>query len=80
METIERKTLLYKSGLGFWCVNHVQGCSHGCLYPCYAFMMAKSYGRAADYGDWTKPRLVAEAASGARSESSPSSARRRARR
>ena len=62
METIERKTLLYKSGLGFWCVNHVQGCSHGCLYPCYAFMMARSYGRAADYGDWTKPRLVAGAA------------------
>lgn len=36
METVTRKSLLYKSGLGFFCVNHVQGCAHGCLYPCYA--------------------------------------------
>jgi hypothetical protein len=31
MERIRRKSLLYRSGLGFWCVNHVQGCAHGCL-------------------------------------------------
>jgi len=61
METITRKSLLYKSGLGFYCVNHAQGCSHGCRYPCYAFMMARSYGRAASYGDWCKPKLVANA-------------------
>ncbi len=30
MEQIRRKSLLYRSGLGFWCVNHVQGCAHGC--------------------------------------------------
>ena len=38
-----RKTLLYKTGVeyGDYTINHIQGCSHGCLYPCYAFMMAK---------------------------------------
>lgn len=49
MDTIIRKTLLYRSGLGFHCVNHAQGCGHGCLYPCYAYMMAHSYGRAKTY-------------------------------
>jgi DNA repair photolyase len=61
METITRKSLLNKSALGFLCVNHVQGCSHGCLYPCYAFSMARSYGRAKGLEDWTRPKLVANA-------------------
>ena len=61
METIIRKSLLNRSALGFLCVNHVQGCSHGCLYPCYAFSMAKGYGRAKDYADWIKPRIVGNA-------------------
>ena len=61
MESITRKTMLYKSGLGFFCVNHVQGCSHGCLYPCYAYMMAHTYGRAKTYAEWRKPKLVANA-------------------
>ncbi len=61
MDSITRKTMLYKSGLGFFCVNHVQGCSHGCLYPCYAYMMAHTYGRAKTYAEWRKPKLVANA-------------------
>lgn len=61
METITRKTLLYRSGLGFYCINHVQGCAHGCRYPCYAYMMARSYGRAKTYAEWCRPRLVANA-------------------
>ncbi len=61
MEEITRKSLLYKSGLGFWCINHVQGCSHGCHYPCYAWMMAHSRGRAETYADWCRPHLVANA-------------------
>jgi len=61
METITRKSLIYKSGLGFYCLNHVQGCSHGCRYPCYAFSMAKHYGRATDYSQWCKPKLVSNA-------------------
>jgi len=59
METITRKSLIYKSGLGFYCINHVQGCSHGCLYPCYAFQMAKQYGRVLSYDEWCAPKLVA---------------------
>jgi DNA repair photolyase len=61
METITRKSLIYKSGLGFYCLNHVHGCSHGCRYPCYAFSMAKHYGRAAGYNEWCRPKLVANA-------------------
>jgi DNA repair photolyase len=61
MNDITRKSLLYKSGLGFWCINHVQGCSHGCLYPCYAYMMAHSRGRAETYNHWCTPSLVANA-------------------
>ena len=47
MKTIKRKSLLYKSEVeyGNFCLNHVLGCSHGCLYPCYAFNMAKRYGK-----------------------------------
>ena len=61
MEEITRKSLLYKSGLGVWCINHVQGCSHGCRYPCYAWMMAHSRGRAETYADWCRPVIVANA-------------------
>lgn len=62
MESITRKKLLYRSGLGFWCVNAAQGCSHGCRYPCYAFMMGRSYGRTSSYEEWCRPKLVSNAA------------------
>ena len=62
METITRKSLLYKSGLGFYCINHVQGCSHGCRYPCYAWMMAHSHGRIHTLTEWCTPKLVVNAA------------------
>ena len=47
---IERKSLLYKTDVeyGDYTINHVQGCSHGCLYPCYAYMMAKRFGKIKD--------------------------------
>ncbi len=61
MEYITRKSLLYKSGLGFYCINHVQGCWHGCRYPCYAYMMARTHGRVNTYDDWCRPKLVANA-------------------
>ena len=61
MEIITRKTLLYRSGLGFYCINHVQGCRHGCRYPCYAYLMARSHGRIKTYADWCLPRLVTNA-------------------
>ncbi len=58
-----RKTLLYKTGVeyGDYTINHVLGCSHGCTYPCYAFMMARRFGRIKDYQDWLEPKLVENA-------------------
>ena len=61
--TITRKSLLYRSKVeyGGWTVNHVQGCSHGCRFPCYAMMLAKRFGRAAGYDEWIVPRVVGNA-------------------
>jgi DNA repair photolyase len=61
LESIERKSLLYRSGLGFYCINHVLGCSHGCRYPCYAYLMATHHGRVRDYEEWRRPRIVGNA-------------------
>lgn len=57
---MERKTLIYKTGVeyGDYTLNHIQGCSHGCKYPCYAFMMAKRFGKVKTYEDWIKPCIV----------------------
>lgn len=63
MEYITRKSLLYKTKVeyGDYTINHVQGCSHGCKYPCYAMMLSKRFGRCKGYEDWCKPKLVANA-------------------
>lgn len=60
METITRKTMLYKTGVeyGDYTMNHVLGCSHGCKYPCYAYMMKKRFGKVDSYEDWITPKLV----------------------
>lgn len=52
--------MLYKTGVeyGDYTMNHVLGCSHGCLYPCYAFLMAKRFGKVAGYEQWREPKLV----------------------
>ena len=57
---IQRKTMLYKTGVeyGDYTMNHVQGCAHGCKYPCYAFMMKKRFGQVDSYEDWLEPSLV----------------------
>ncbi|MBI4665880.1 MAG: radical SAM protein [Nitrospinae bacterium] len=57
---IERKSLLYKTGVeyGDYTINHVEGCSHGCLYPCYAMLMAKRFGKVKTYEDWIRPKIV----------------------
>ena len=62
METITRKTLIYKSGLGIPAINHVRGCSHGCRYPCYAYMIAHSHEQVKTMDEWCQPKLVANAA------------------
>ncbi len=63
MKTILRKTLLYKSGVEYadYGLNHVEGCSHGCLYPCYAMMLKKRCGKIKTYEDWIQPRIVENA-------------------
>ncbi|MCL2638394.1 MAG: radical SAM protein [Oscillospiraceae bacterium] len=60
---IERKTLLYKTGVeyGDYTLNHVQGCSHGCKYPCYAFLLAKRFGKVKTYEEWIEPKIVTNA-------------------
>lgn len=60
MRTTIRKSLLYKTGVeyGDYTVNHVEGCAHGCKYPCYAMLMARRFGRIKSYEDWTQPKLV----------------------
>lgn len=63
MKTITRKTMLYKTGVeyGDYTINHVQGCAHGCNFPCYAMMMAKRFGKAKTYEEWCDPKLVENA-------------------
>jgi len=63
MKKIQRKSLLYKSGVEYadFCLNHVEGCAHGCTFPCYAFQMAKRFGKVKTYKDWIRPKLVENA-------------------
>lgn len=57
---IHRKTLIYKTGVeyGDYTLNHVLGCSHGCLYPCYAYLQKKRFHSVDSYEDWCEPALV----------------------
>ena len=63
MQEISRKNLLYKTGVeyGDYTINHVEGCSHGCKYPCYALLMSKRFGRIKSYNEWLKPKIVVNA-------------------
>lgn len=60
---IERKSMLYQTGVeyGDYTMNHVLGCSHGCNYPCYAFLQKKRFGQVQDYEEWIHPYLVSNA-------------------
>jgi DNA repair photolyase len=60
MKYITRKSLLYKTKVeyGDYTINHIEGCAHGCNYPCYAMLMAKRFGRVRTYEDWLSPKLV----------------------
>jgi len=60
LKTIKRKSMLYQTGVeyGDYTMNHVQGCAHGCKYPCYAFLMKKRFGQIKDYESWLEPVLV----------------------
>lgn len=60
MKKITRKTMLYETGVeyGNYTMNHVQGCAHGCKFPCYAFLMKKRFGQVETYEEWVEPKLV----------------------
>lgn len=57
---IQRKSMLYQTGVeyGDYTMNHVLGCSHGCKYPCYAFLQKKRFGQITTYNEWCRPFLV----------------------
>lgn len=57
---ISRKSLIYKTNVeyGDYTINHIQGCSHGCKYPCYAYLMKKRFGAILSYEDWVNPSIV----------------------
>lgn len=52
--------MLYQTKVeyGNWAMNHVQGCSHGCQYPCYAYLMARRFGRVKTREEWVRPCIV----------------------
>lgn len=58
-----RKSLIYKTGVeyGDYAINYIQGCAHGCKYPCYAYRMAKRFGKVSSYEEWLKPVIVSNA-------------------
>ena len=60
MKTITRKSMLYETGVeyGDYTMNHVQGCAHGCKYPCYAYLMKKRFGPVKSYEEWLEPKLA----------------------
>lgn len=60
MKTIKRKSMLYQTGVeyGDYTMNHVQGCAHGCKYPCYAYLLKKRFGQIKSYDAWLEPYLV----------------------
>ena len=57
---LQRKSLIYKTNVeyGDYTINHIQGCSHGCKYPCYAFLMKKRFGNIKSYEEWLEPSIV----------------------
>ena len=54
---------MYKSGVEYadYGLNHVEGCSHGCRYPCYAMMLKRRTGQVKTYAKWKEPRIVENA-------------------
>ena len=52
--------MLYVTGVeyGDYTMNHVLGCAHGCLYPCYALLLKRRFGQIKSYEDWLSPLLV----------------------
>jgi DNA repair photolyase len=63
MEKILKNKILHKGGPGpadFY-IDHIEGCSHGCRFPCYGMLAGKIGGKVKGYIDWIRPKLVANA-------------------
>ncbi len=60
---ISRKSLLYQSGVEYadFCLNHVEGCCHGCKHHCYDFVMKQRCGIIKTYEEWCQPKIVSNA-------------------
>lgn len=64
-EPITRKSLIYHTKVEkdpcAYAATPVVGCSHGCRFPCYAFLMMKRFGKVASYEAWCAPKIVENA-------------------
>lgn len=60
IQYISRKSMLRPTDVeyGDYAMNHVLGCSHGCKFPCYAYLNAKRFGQVNSYEEWCRPKLV----------------------
>ncbi len=60
MKYTTRKTILKKLKYEpkLFSINHIDGCTHGCKYPCYAFAMAKKFEKVKDYNEWLDIKIV----------------------
>lgn len=58
MRTIRRRKLLYRTGVEYaqWAINHIEGCTHNCRFPCYARLI-----RRFDEARWGQPKVVENA-------------------
>ena len=55
-----RKSLLYKTAVEYWdwTINHIEWCTHWCLFPCYAMMLAKRFWRIKTYDERREIKIV----------------------
>ena len=53
--TKRKPQIITKTGVPYaeWAINPIQGCYHGCRYPCYAFKIAKRFKRFKHIYDWS---------------------------
>ncbi len=61
--TVKRKSLMNQTKVeyGTYAINHIECCSHGCKYPCYANLMSRSWGKIKNYEEWLHPKIVENA-------------------
>ncbi len=60
---VSRKSLMNSTKVeyGDLAINHIEGCPHGCNFPCYAMLWAKRMGKIKNYEEWLHPKIVSNA-------------------